>query len=34
VRSEEETPPELEAASDVLVDGTRGVRKLLEALLD
>ncbi len=34
VRSEEETPAELEAASDVLVDGTRGVRELLQALLD
>jgi trehalose 6-phosphate phosphatase len=33
VRSEE-TPGELEAAADVLVDGTRGVRELLEALLD
>jgi trehalose 6-phosphate phosphatase len=34
VRSEEETPAELEAAADVLVDGTRGVRDLLQALLD
>jgi trehalose 6-phosphate phosphatase len=33
VRSEE-TPGELEASADVLVDGTRGVRDLLEALLD
>ena len=32
VRSEE-TPPELEAAADALVDGTRGVAELLEALL-
>ena len=33
VRSDE-TPEALEDAADVLVDGTRGVRKLLEALLD
>jgi trehalose 6-phosphate phosphatase len=33
VRSEE-TPGELESSADVLVDGTRGVRSLLEALLD
>jgi trehalose 6-phosphate phosphatase len=32
VRSDE-TPPELEAGSDVLVDGPLGVRGLLEALL-
>jgi trehalose 6-phosphate phosphatase len=32
VRSEE-TPPELEAAADAMVDGTRGVAQLLEALL-
>jgi trehalose 6-phosphate phosphatase len=32
VRSEE-TPGELESAADLLVDGTRGVRTLLEALL-
>jgi trehalose 6-phosphate phosphatase len=32
VRSEE-TPGELEASADLLVDGTRGVRQLLEALL-
>ena len=32
VRSEE-TPTELEAAADAMVDGTRGVRELLEALL-
>jgi len=32
VRSEE-TPPELEEAADVMVDGTRGVTELLEALL-
>jgi trehalose 6-phosphate phosphatase len=32
VRSEE-TPGELEAAADLLVDGPRGVRQLLEALL-
>ena len=31
VRSEE-TPPELAAAADVLVDGTRGVRQMLSAL--
>jgi trehalose 6-phosphate phosphatase len=31
VRSDE-TPPELEAEADLLVDGTRGVRELLEAL--
>ena len=31
VRSEE-TPPELEAAADLLVDGPRGVRQVLEAL--
>jgi trehalose 6-phosphate phosphatase len=29
----DETPAELEEAADVLVDGTRGVRQLLEALL-
>jgi trehalose 6-phosphate phosphatase len=33
VRSEE-TPGELESAADLLVDGTRGVRQLLQALLD
>ena len=33
VRSEE-TPPELEAEADVLVDGTRGVRLLLSALVE
>ena len=33
VRSDE-TPPELEQGSDVLVDGPRGVRQLLEALLE
>ena len=33
VRSEE-TPAELEQHADVLVDGTRGVRSLLQALLD
>lgn len=33
VRSEE-TPDELEAAADVLVDGPRGVRDMLSALLD
>ena len=33
VRSDE-TPAELESAADLLVDGTRGVRQLLEALLD
>jgi trehalose 6-phosphate phosphatase len=32
VRSDE-TPPELEAAADVLVDGPTGVRELLTALL-
>jgi trehalose 6-phosphate phosphatase len=32
VRSEE-TPVELEAASDLLVDGPRGVRQLLQALV-
>ena len=32
VRSEE-TPGELEAAADLLVDGPRGVRQLLSALL-
>ena len=31
VRSDE-TPPELEAEADLLVDGPRGVRQLLEAL--
>ena len=33
VRSEE-TPAELESAADLLVDGTRGVRQLLSALVD
>jgi trehalose 6-phosphate phosphatase len=33
VRSDE-TPPEIEAGADVLVDGPRGVRRLLEALLE
>ena len=33
VRSDE-TPPELETGADLLVDGTRGVQALLEALLD
>ena len=33
VRSEE-TPGELEASADLLVDGTRGVRQVLEALLE
>ena len=33
VRSDE-TPPELESAADVLVDGPRGVRGMLEALLE
>jgi trehalose 6-phosphate phosphatase len=33
VRSDE-TPPEIEAGADVLVDGPRGVRQLLEALLE
>lgn len=33
VRSDE-TPDELEAAADLLVDGTRGVRQLLQALVD
>ena len=33
VRSDE-TPSELESAADVLVDGTLGVRRLLEALLE
>lgn len=33
VRSDE-TPAELEAAADLLVDGTRGVRQLLQALLN
>jgi trehalose 6-phosphate phosphatase len=33
VRSDE-TPPELEAGADLLVDGPRGVRGLLEALLE
>jgi trehalose 6-phosphate phosphatase len=33
VRSDE-TPPELESGADVLVDGPRGVRQLLEALLE
>ena len=33
VRSDE-TPPELETGADVLVDGPRGVRQLLEALLE
>jgi trehalose 6-phosphate phosphatase len=33
VRSEE-TPSELEAAADLLVDGTRGVRQLLSALVE
>jgi hypothetical protein len=32
VRSDE-TPAELEQEADLLVDGTRGVRSLLEALL-
>ena len=32
VRSEE-TPGELESAADLLVDGPRGVRQLLSALL-
>ena len=32
VRSDE-TPPELEAAADLLVDGPRGVRQVLEALV-
>jgi trehalose 6-phosphate phosphatase len=30
--SSDETPPELEAAADVLVDGPAGVRELLSAL--
>jgi len=34
VRSGEETPAELEAAADLLVDGPRGVRQLLQALLE
>ena len=34
VRSDEETPAELESAADVLVDGTRGVRELLRALVE
>jgi hypothetical protein len=29
----EEAPPELASDADLLVDGTRGVRALLEALL-
>ncbi|HEX2087139.1 MAG TPA: trehalose-phosphatase, partial [Solirubrobacteraceae bacterium] len=33
VRSDE-TPPELESGADLLVDGPRGVRQLLEALLE
>jgi trehalose 6-phosphate phosphatase len=33
VRSDE-TPPELEASADLLVDGTRGVRELLSALVE
>ena len=34
VRSDDETPAELESSSDLLVDGPRGVRQLLEALLE
>jgi trehalose 6-phosphate phosphatase len=34
VRSDDETPAELEASADLLVEGPRGVRQLLEALLE